>query len=290
MAGFQHLCQQRPELNFDDYWKDDNKTELIHFIGKDIIYFHALFWPAILHGSHHRLPSKLHVHGFLTLNGQKMSKSRGTYITARDYLSALKPDYLRYYFAAKLNAQVEDIDLNTEDFATRINADLVGKYINLASRCAGFISKKFQGRLANQLPDPELYHAFVIAGDKIADYFTNLEYNQGTRLIMALADRANQYIDEQKPWVLAKQPDQQHKVQLICTQGLNLFRLLTLYLAPILPETADNVAKFLNHPIIWQTRSQPLCDHDILPFKPLMQRIEVIAEHTTGLPLRMVSR
>lgn len=274
MASFKNLCDQREDLDFDAYWKKDSDAELYHFIGKDIVYFHSLFWPAMLHGSGYRMPSGIFVHGFLTVNGQKMSKSRGTFITAEQYLQSLKPEYLRYYFAAKLTGQVEDIDLNWDDFTARVNADLVGKYVNLASRCAGFIQKKFEGKLADTLHDENLLKTFVSAGDTIAKEYDAHNYNKAIRDIMALADQANQYIDHHKPWALAKEEGRGDEVQQICTQGLNLFRLLTIYLKPILPETAERVEAFLNvAPLTWEDRHTALLSHHIEPFKPLMQRI-----------------
>ncbi|OGO95452.1 MAG: methionine--tRNA ligase [Coxiella sp. RIFCSPHIGHO2_12_FULL_44_14] len=274
MSIFEHFITQRPELNFDEYWGKDSSTELYHFIGKDIIYFHALFWPAMLQGAKFRTPTGIHVHGYLTINGKKMSKSRGIFITARDYLQQLNPEYLRYYFAAKLNAHIEDIDLNLEDFAQRINADLVGKYVNLASRCAPFITREFQGQLGETLAEPGLFDEFVHAGESIAKDYATLEYNKALRHIMALADRANQYIDQQAPWVLAKQAGQEKQVQAIATVGLNLFKILTTYLKPVLPHTAQKVEQFLNvTPLSWLNRAEPLLQHTIQPFQPLLQRI-----------------
>ncbi len=274
MASLQHLCAQREDLNFDDYWQTDSKIELYHFVGKDIIYFHALFWPAMLNGANFRMPNAVWAHGFLTVNGKKMSKSRGTFITAHNYLKYFDPEYLRYYFAAKLTHQVEDIDLNLTDFMYRVNSDLVGKFINIASRCAGFIHKKSEGKLATQLDDADLYQKFVDAGENIAECYENRDYNRGMRLIMELADQANQYIDHHKPWKLAKDPQQSEKVQMICTQGINLFRVLMIYLQPVLPKTAEKSAEFLNtHALQWQDRTQPLLDHTINLFNPLMSRI-----------------
>lgn len=276
MASFKKLCELRPDLNFQEYWSKESKTELYHFIGKDIVYFHALFWPAILQGSDFRLPTQIFAHGFLSINGQKMSKSRGTFITARDYLSHLNPEYLRYYFAAKLGSGIEDIDLNIEDFCQRINADLVGKVINIASRCAGFIATLFDNQLSDNLDRPELYNLFVQSGSKISTLYLNRDFNQSVREIMALADLANQYIDEVKPWTLAKQPEHLKQVQLICTQGLNLFRLIMIYLKPILPETAKKVEAFLNiSPLTWNDLDKPLLSHKIRQFHPLMQRLDL---------------
>ncbi len=276
MASFKKLCEMTPGLSFEDFWGKDSQAELYHFVGKDIIYFHALFWPAILEGSGFRKPTAVFTHGFLTVDGQKMSKSRGTFITASRYLQHLNPEYLRYYFAAKLNNHMDDIDLSIADFTNRVNADLVGKVVNIASRCAGFISKLFAGRLAAKLDDPGLYTDFVAAGDKIAELYATREYHFAVREIMALADRANQYIDTQKPWALAKQEDQLLRVQEVCTSGLNLFKVVMTYLKPILPKTAENSEKFLNcEPFTWANRQQALLDHEIATFVPLMQRIDV---------------
>ena len=278
MASFQKLCEQRPELSFEDYWNKDSTAELYHFIGKDIIYFHALFWPAMLQGSGFRTPSAVFAHGFLTVNGQKMSKSRGTFITARDYLTHLDSEYLRYYFAAKLNSHIEDIDLNFTDFTQRINSDLVGKVVNIASRCAGFINKQFAGQLAHELDDPDLYAEAVAAGAKIAQLYEAREYQQAVREIMSVADRANQYIDAVKPWALAKEPDQAERVQQVCTQGINLFKVIMTYLKPILPKTALAAERFLNTaPLDWGNLGTPLLAHRVETFQPLLQRIDPAA-------------
>ena len=273
MAGFKKLCDSRKDLNFDEYWKAGHDTELYHFIGKDIMYFHALFWPAILTSSEFRKPDAVFAHGFLTVNGKKMSKSRGTFILARDYLQYLDPEYLRYYFAAKLTNRVDDVDLDFADFMQRVNSDLVGKVINIASRCAGFITKKFSGKLAAELSEPILFEDFVAAGDEIAKLYENREYSHAMRVIMALADRANQYIAEHQPWVLAKQEGQEQNVQNVCTMGINLFRVLMTYLQPVLPNMASRVAAFLNlDALTWDERKQPLQQINI--FKPLMQLVE----------------
>ncbi len=275
MATFKKYCELHPEIDFNSYWGKDSTVELYHFVGKDIIYFHALFWPAMLSGSGFRTPSAIYTHGFLTVNGQKMSKSRGTFITARDYLEHLNPEYLRYYFAAKLNSRVEDIDLNFQDFMARINSDLIGKVVNIASRTAGFIHKLFNGILGDSLVEPELFQHFVAAGDRIAELFEAREYNQAVREIMALADKANQYIDSVKPWALAKQPDQLTSVAACCTMGLNLFKVLMTYLKPILPMTAQATENFLNtEPFTWENRQSPLLNHRIHEFTPLLQRVD----------------
>ncbi len=273
MASFKNLCDKQG-INFDDYWAADSKNELYHFIGKDIARFHTLFWPAVLDGAGYRKPSAVFCHGFLTVNGQKMSKSRGTFIKARTYLDNLNPEYLRYYYTAKLSSGVDDIDLNLEDFMQRVNSDLVGKVVNIASRCAGFITKKFDGQLSAQLPETGLYNEMVAAGDKIAEHFENLEYNKAVREIMAQADKANVYIDENKPWVLIKEADRKAEVQAICTQGLNMFCLLMTWLKPILPVTAEKSEAFLNTELSWTGISQPLLSHSINKFKPLLTRIE----------------
>lgn len=275
MASFQNLCERTDGLAFDDFWEPDSNAEVYHFIGKDIIYFHALFWPAMLHGAGFRTPTAIFAHGFLTVDGQKMSKSRGTFIKARTYLDHLDPEYLRYYFAAKLGPGVEDIDLNLEDFTLRVNADLVGKVVNIASRCAGFITKRCGGRLARHPAEPELYAEFVHAGAAIAEAYERREFSRAVREIMALADRANRYIDERAPWVVAKAADRGQELQDICSVGLNLFRLLIGYLRPILPGTAQAAEDFLRiPPLTWDVLPEPLVDHEIGAFKPLMTRVD----------------
>lgn len=275
MASFKKYCDSHPEVKFYDYWEDNHDTELYHFIGKDIMYFHVLFWPAMLHGAKLRLPSAVYVHGFLTVNGKKMSKSRGTFIRARTYLEHLDPQFLRYYYAAKLNSHVEDIDLNLEDFVTRTNADLVGKIVNIASRCARFINKDFDNKLAKQHPENNLFSIFVDAADEIASYYEEREYNKAIRLIGNLADQVNQYIDEQKPWTLIKESQNSELVQQICTLGLNCFRLITLYLKPVLPKLAKDVEALLKvSPFTWQDIDKPLLNHTISTFQPLLQRID----------------
>jgi methionyl-tRNA synthetase len=273
MASFKNLCD-KSDINFDDYWAADSKNELYHFIGKDIARFHTLFWPAVLDGAGYRKPSGVFCHGFLTVNGQKMSKSRGTFIKARTYLEHLNPEYLRYYYTAKLSSGVDDIDLNLEDFMQRVNSDLVGKVVNIASRCAGFITKKFDKQLSAELPDIDLYNDIVAAGEQIASHYENREYNKAVREIMAQADKANVYIDENKPWVLIKEEGKEDEVQKICTQGLNMFRLLMTYLKPILPATAEKSEMFLNTELKWSTIAKPLLSHGINKFKPLLTRIE----------------
>ncbi|HHW76629.1 MAG TPA: methionine--tRNA ligase [Xanthomonadaceae bacterium] len=276
MASFQNYCD-RTGIRFDDFWNPDSQAEVYHFIGKDIAYFHILFWPAMLTGAGFRKPTAVHCHGFLTVDGQKMSKSRGTFIKARTYLDHLRPEYLRYYFATKLNDGIDDLDLNFEDFQQRVNGDLVGKLVNIASRSAGFITRRFAGRLADQLAEPALYAEFADAGAVIAQAYEGREFGRAMREIMALADRANQYIDEKKPWALAKQPGAGAEVQAVCSMGLNLFRLLTIYLKPVLPGLAAQVEQFLQIlPLRWSDLNAPLLDHPIAEFKPLLQRMEQV--------------
>ena len=275
MASLQNLCDRTEGLDFDDYWKVDSDAEVYHFIGKDIVYFHCLFWPAMLDGAGYRKPTAVYAHGFLTVDGQKMSKSRGTFIMARTYLDNLNPEYLRYSFAAKLGSGVEDIDLNLDDFQARVNSDLVGKVVNIASRCAGFISKKYAGRLSDRIHQPDLLERFTGASDMIAGHYEQREYSRAVREIMALADAANQYIDEFKPWVLAKEDGREQDVQDVCSMGLNLFRILAGYLKPILPEMAAAAESFLNvDPLTWNDLQQPLSDHSINKFKPLLTRVD----------------
>lgn len=274
MASFKNWADKNG-VNFDDYWSVDSDAELYHFIGKDIAYFHTLFWPAQLQGAGYRTPTGVFCHGFLTVNGQKMSKSRGTFIMAETYLKHLRPEYLRYYFAAKLGSGIDDIDLSLEDFRLRVNADLVNKVVNIASRCAGFIQKKFDGELAAELAEPQLYADAVAAGDSIAEAYEKREYARAMREIMALADKANQYIDAAQPWVLAKQEGKETEVQECCTLGINLFRVILNYLAPVLPEIAQQSAEFLNiDDLSWNAIATPLTGHKINKFKPLMQRVE----------------
>ncbi len=278
MASFRHLCDRRDDLDFDEYWNADSQAEVYHFIGKDIIYFHSLFWPAVLQGSGYRTPSAIFAHGFLTVNGQKMSKTRGTFIKARTYADHLPPEHLRYYYAAKLGPSIDDIDLNLEDFALRVNADLVGKLVNIASRCAGFVSRQFDGQLAGRLESNSLFTEFAGEASNIEAAYEQREYARAMRLVMALADKANQYIDEKKPWVLAKASDKDQAVQEICTTGLNCFRTLMIYLKPVLPSMAEATERFLNiEPLVWGDVRTPLLDHRINRFKPLAKRIDPAA-------------
>ena len=276
MASFRNFCNSSG-VDFDTFWAADAPAELYHFVGKDILYFHTLFWPAMLHGAGFRTPTAVFTHGFLTINGQKMSKSRGTFIKARTYLNHLDPDYLRYYFAAKLNNRVEDIDFNVEDFVVRVNADLVGKVVNIASRCAGFIEKRFEGQLSGTLPDPALTEKFCEQHSAICQYFENREFSRAIREIMALADLANQYINDVKPWIIAKDGARADELQAVCTQGLNLFRMLVTWLAPVVPKLAERSGEFLRHPITTENAleqvTKPLLDHRIGPFVRLLDRI-----------------
>ncbi|EKE84743.1 methionyl-tRNA ligase [Idiomarina xiamenensis 10-D-4] len=275
MSSFRHYCEQTGNADWDSFWRADSAAELYHFIGKDIIYFHSLFWPAMLKGANFRQPTNVWAHGFITVNGTKMSKSKGTFIQARTYLDHLDPDYLRYYFAAKLTSRIDDLDLNLTDFAQRVNADLVGKVVNIASRCAGFISKKFDGKLSQQIAEPELLARFQQAADSIAESFEKREFARAMRDIMALADEANGYIADREPWQLAKDPERQQDVHDICSMGIHLFRILMIYLTPVVPELAHRVQDFLNDEFSWDSAQQVLTGHDINKFKALLQRVDM---------------
>ena len=273
MASFKNLCD-RTGMDFDEYWKKDSTTELYHFIGKDIVYFHALFWPAMLEGAGLRTPTAINAHGFLTVNGEKMSKSRGTFIKAETYLENLNPEYLRYYFASKLSSGVEDINLDLEDFMQKVNSDLVGKVVNIASRCAGFIHKNNDGKLADALSEPALVQEIIDAGSDIMAAYEAREFGRATRLIMACADKANEYIDTHKPWALNKE-GKTEEVQAVCTVALNIFHKLVIYLAPILPILSENARSFLNvDSLAFDTRHTHLVNHTINAFSPLMSRVE----------------
>jgi len=275
MASLKNLCARRPELDFDAYWKADSTAELYHFIGKDIVNFHALFWPAMLEGAGLRKPTAINVHGYLTVNGAKMSKSRGTFIKARTYLDHLAPEYLRYYYAAKLGRGVDDLDLNLEDFIQKVNSDLVGKVVNIASRCAGFIHKGNAGVMVGGDAAPELTEAFAAAAPSIAEAYEARDFARAMREIMALADRANAWIADKAPWSLAKQEGKQDEVQAICAQGINLFRQLVIFLKPVLPVLAADAEAFLNvAPLRWDDHQSRLENHQLNAFKPLMSRIE----------------
>ena len=273
MASFKNLCD-RDGLDFDHFWKKDSPTELYHFIGKDIVNFHALFWPAMLKSAEYRTPTKICVHGFVTVNGKKMSKSRGTFINARCYLDYLHPEYLRYYYASKLSGTIEDIDLNLEDFIQKVNSDLVGKVVNIASRCAKFIANGNDGVLSSAIDNPELWAQVSGAAGTIANHYENRDYGKAIREIMAQADAANEYIALKEPWKLNKDESQQQSVQDICSLGINLFRVLLTYLKPVLPAMAEAGESFLNDTLTWDSVKHPLVEHKINQFKPLMQRIE----------------
>ena len=274
LASFAEICE-REGLDLEEWLKPDTVTEMHHFIGKDIIYFHCLFWPAMLEAAGIRRPTGVYAHGFLTVNGAKMSKSRGTFIKARTWLDHLHADYLRYYFAAKLGSGMADIDLSLEDFRARVNADLVGKLINIASRSAGFIHKLGNGRLSAELPDPALYQRFVDAHEAIAADFEQRNFQGAIRRIMALADEANRYIDEHKPWFMAKEAGREGQVLDVCTQGINMFRAMMIWLQPVIPHTAAAAAEFLDSPLDeFDSVVHPLLDHAIKPFKPLLRRVE----------------
>ncbi|MDF1677735.1 MAG: methionine--tRNA ligase [Legionellaceae bacterium] len=277
MASFKKYCTEH-NLDFDTFWDADAPSELYHFIGKDIMYFHTLFWPAMLKGCNRKLPNAVFTHGFLTINGEKMSKSRGTFIEASRYLEHLNPEYLRYFFAAKLTPRVDDLDLNLDEFMNRINADLVGKIVNIASRCAGFIHKRFNGQLAETLDNSELFQTVLDARESILEAYLDRDYARAIRQILEAAAHVNQYIDAEKPWVLAKDPEQLPRVQAICSLGINLFRLLITYLKPVLPQMAEDSEQFLNcEPLTWLNIDTPLLSHTINAFKPLMTRVEQTA-------------
>ena len=276
LASLKHLCDQdNNSYQYDDYFSKDTTTRLIHFIGKDIIYFHSLFWPAVLEGAGLKKPDGIYVNGFLTVNGNKMSKSRGTMIKARTYLNHINPEYLRYYYAHKLNSGIDDFDLNTDDFINKVNSDLVGKWINIASRCAKFINNNFDNQLSATIHAPELLTDFQEQSDVIAEMYENREFGQAMRVIMTLADRANQYLDQQKPWLLIKDESQEDQVQAICTMGLNLFYILMIYLKPVVPSIVKKAEIFLNiDSPQWSGIKENLIDHQINDYKPLLIRIK----------------
>mgnify|MGYP002145543260 FL=1 len=274
MASFKNLCNKRGDIDFDSYWKADSDAELYHFIGKDIAYFHCLFWPAMLEGANFRKPTKVNVHGYVTVNGAKMSKSKGTFIKASTYLKHLDPECLRYYYAAKLNSRIDDLDLNLEDFVSRVNADVVNKLVNLASRNAGFIAKRFDGKLAATCAEPALYAEFASASTSIAEAYEAREFSRAIREIMALADKANRYVDDKAPWVIAKQEGEDAELQAVCSVGINLFRVLMAYLKPVMPQLAERAEAFLGETLTWDGIAAPLVDHGVAPFKALFSRIE----------------
>ena len=274
MGSFKNLCDKQG-INFDEFWQLDSEAELYHFIGKDIIYFHSLFWPAMLEGAGFRKPTAVHAHGFVTVNGAKMSKSKGTFIKGRTYLDYLNPEYLRYYYAAKLTHKIDDLDLNLEDFAQRVNSDLVGKVVNIASRCASFITKRFDGMLSMNIDNQELADEVMAAGDSIAAHYESRDFARGMREIMALADKVNEYIAIKEPWQLVKDESKQQEVHDICSLGINMFRTLMIYLKPVLPVLADSTAAFLNDELIWEGHKTLLTDHKINKFKALLQRVDM---------------
>lgn len=275
MGSFKNYCDHRGTISFDDFWQKDSSTELYHFIGKDIVYFHSLFWPAMLEGSDHRKPTNIFVHGYVTVDGAKMSKSRGTFIQANTYLKYLDPDCLRYYYAAKSSAAIDDIDLSLEDFVQRVNSDIVNKVVNIASRCAGFIHKRFDGKLSQYILDQDLYDMFIAKASIIGEHYEARELGKAIREIMALADEANRFIDEKAPWIVAKQADQEQLLQDICSMGINLFRVIMTYLTPVIPSLSQRSEEFLNTTLQWDTYDQPLVNHTINKFKTLFSRIEM---------------
>lgn len=277
LSAFKEFCQdnsQESNLNLNDFWQENSGAELYHFVGKDVAYFHTLFWPAMLMGNNYRLPTGVYVHGMLTVNGQKMSKSRGTFIKAATYAEHLPPECLRYYYAAKLSNQIVDIDLNLEDFRLRVNSDLVGKVINIASRCAGFIHKNFDATLSSRCFDQILFQHAISAGDAIAECYEKREFSKAIRDIMLIADLANQFIDTQQPWVTAKNPEQQQQTHEVCSLGLSLFKIIMTYLKPVIPLIAQASEEFFNSEFTWDNRKDYLANHTINTFKPLLQRIE----------------
>ena len=274
MGSFKNLCD-KSNIDFDSFWNKDSDAELYHFIGKDIIYFHSLFWPAMLEGAGYRKPTSVFAHGFVTVNGAKMSKSKGTFIKGRTYLDHLNPEYLRYYYAAKLTSRIDDLDLNLEDFAQRVNSDLVGKVVNIASRCASFITKRFDGMLSSNIDDQALADEVMNAGDSIAQHYENRDFSRGMREIMALADKVNEYIAVKEPWQLVKDETKQQEVQDICSLGINMFRTLMIYLKPVLPMLAESTEAFLNDELLWEGHKVLLTDHKINKFKALLQRVDM---------------
>ncbi len=273
MASFKNYADLHG-IDFDQFWAKDSTAEMYHFIGKDITYFHCLFWPAMLEGAGYRKPTGVNIHGFVTVNGAKMSKSKGTFIKASTYLEHLNPEYLRYYFASKLNDSVTDIDLNFDDFCQKVNADLVGKVVNIASRCAGFITKRFDGELSNHILEPELLVQFQSKSDAIAQYFEKRQYHHAIREIMTLADAANQFIDAQAPWVTIKEEGKEQLTHDVCSMGIHLFRILAIYLAPVVPNLAQSAESFLNDKFTWESIAKTLTGHEINKFKAMLQRVD----------------
>ena len=274
MGSFKNLCD-KSNIDFDSFWNENSDAELYHFIGKDIIYFHSLFWPAMLEGAGYRKPTSVYAHGFVTVNGAKMSKSKGTFIKGRTYLDHLNPEYLRYYYAAKLTNRIDDLDLNLEDFAQRVNSDLVGKVVNIASRCASFITKRFDGMLSENVDNQALADEVMNAGDSIAALYEGREFGKAMREIMALADKVNEYIAIKEPWQLVKDESKQQEVQDICSLGINMFRTLMIYLKPVLPVLSKSTEEFLNDELSWESHKALLTNHKINKFKALLQRIDM---------------
>ena len=281
MGSFKNYCDKNNHIDFNEYWKKDSTTELYHFIGKDIVYFHSLFWPAMLEGAGFRKPTQVFVHGYVTVNGAKMSKSKGTFIKASTYLKHLDPECLRYYYTAKLNQRIDDLDLNLDDFIQRVNSDIVNKVVNLASRNAGFITKRFEGILSEECDNPALFAEFKDAATSIGELYEKREFSRAVREIMALADKANQYVDEKAPWVVAKQEGKDAQLHAICSMGINLFRVLMTYLKPVLPELAARSEAFLNTTLTWEALFSPLTKHPLGPFKALFHRID--AKHVEAM-------
>ncbi len=274
MGSFKNYCDKRGDIDFNEYWKANSDTELYHFIGKDIVYFHSLFWPAMLDGAGFRKPNNVFVHGYVTVNGAKMSKSKGTFIKASTYLKHLDPECLRYYYAAKLNSRIDDLDLSLDDFIQRVNTDVVNKVVNLASRNAGFITKRFDGQLSDTCAEPDLYQSFIDKAEHIGELYEAREFNRAIREIIGLADKANQYVDEKAPWVIAKEEGKEAELQAICSVGINLFRVLMTYLKPVMPKLAERAEGFLNDTLTWESIATPLTDHRISKFKALFNRID----------------
>ncbi|MGI2258432.1 methionine--tRNA ligase [Shewanella sp. GXUN23E] len=274
MGSFKNLCDKRGDLDFNEFWGKDSTAEVYHFIGKDIVYFHSLFWPAMLHGADFRQPTSVYAHGYVTVNGAKMSKSKGTFIKARTYLDNLDPEYLRYYYAAKLSSRIDDLDLNLEDFAQRVNSDLVGKLVNLASRTAGFVTKRFDAKLA-KLEDTTLVDSFLAKQEQIAEFYETREYGKAMREIMALADIANAYVADAAPWQLVKEDDKQEQAHQVCSVALNLFRILVTYLKPVLPRLSSDVEAFMQMELTWESLGKDMAGHEIATFKAMMQRVDM---------------
>lgn len=273
MASFKNLCD-RENIDFNEFWEEHSEAELYHFIGKDIVYFHSLFWPAMLEGSDYRKPTNVFAHGYVTVDGAKMSKSRGTFIQASTYLNHIDPECLRYYYAAKINNRIEDLDFNLDDFVQRVNTDIVNKLVNLASRNASFIAKRFNGKLADKLEDKALFDEFTARAAQISTYYETREFNKAIREIMALADKANKYIDDKAPWVIAKEEGKEAELQAVCSMGIELFRVLMTYLKPVLPKLAERSESFLQSELRWDNLHQPLLGHTLSPFKALFSRLE----------------